>query len=216
MRRSLSFLQEFFRNQYLTGSVLPSSRFLAAALACPLATAKPNCPKSVIEIGPGTGPVTEYIIPYLKPGDRFLLVEANPKFCDILTKSLNNRFCQALEGVEVCVKCAYLEDAEKEAGFDFAISGLPLNNFPLPVLRRILLSYRRILNPGGTLSYFEYLWIRTLKTRLRLASGNLWATRNSKLLDTFIRRHEISQKKVMLNIPPAMVRYFQFNEQPRS
>jgi phospholipid N-methyltransferase len=210
LRRAFSFLQEFHRNRYLTGSVLPSSRFLSAALVKPLSEANIQ-PKSVIEIGPGTGPVTELIIPFLRPGDRFFLVEANPKFCEILESMLKSRYSKALEGVEVSIKCAYLEEMEKEEGFDFAISGLPLNNFPVSVVRSILKSYQRILKPGGTLSYFEYLWIRPLKARLRIAGGDVWGVRTSKLLDKFIERHEISEKKVILNVPPAIVRYFQFN-----
>ena len=45
---------------------------------------------SVLEIGPGTGPVTEKIVPLLRSGDHFDLVELNESFVRILNDRFQN------------------------------------------------------------------------------------------------------------------------------
>jgi len=206
MKQTISFLAEFFRNRRLTGSMIPSSRYLAKALVQPLSECRH--PAQVIEIGPGTGPVTEHIVPLLRPGDRLVLVEANDRFCEILQELCRTRFAPHLEGVRLEIHCSLLEQVETEAGFDIAISGLPLNNFPVHVIRRILRSIETLMKPTGTLSYFEYLGMRKFLGRLRmLRDGQAWPIRPSRALDRFLDRHEVTAKTVFLNFPPAVVRY---------
>jgi phospholipid N-methyltransferase len=206
MSQTFSFLTEFFRNRKLTGSMMPSSRFLADALVQPLSACHDR--KQVLEIGPGTGPVTLRIADFLRPGDRFVMVEANPKFCEILHDLCRGQLAAKLEGVEVEIHCSLLEQVETQAGFDYAISGLPLNNFPVDVVRRILRSIEMLMSPTGTLSYFEYLWVRKVLGRLRmLARGNPWPLRSSKVLDRFLERHRVTEHPVLLNFPPALVRH---------
>ncbi|NLI79792.1 MAG: methyltransferase domain-containing protein [Candidatus Riflebacteria bacterium] len=206
MKHAISFLAEFFRNRRLTGSIIPSSRFLAQALAEPMSRCRAR--KQVLEIGPGTGPVTVKIAEFLRPGDRFVMVEANPAFCEILRTLCRTTLAPRMEGVEVEIHCSLLEEVETRAGFDFAVSGLPLNNFPVAVVRRILQAIERLLGPDGTLSYFEYLGMRPLLGRLRmLTRGNPWPIRSSKVLDRFLDRHQVVEQRVLLNLPPAIVRH---------
>ena len=206
MGKTFSFLTEFFRNRRMTGSMIPSSRALADELARPLRLCEE--PKKVIEIGPGTGPVTKRIIPYLRPGDRFVLVEANRKFCNILEDLCATEWAEELRDVEVEIHCALLEEVETVTGFDFAVSGLPLNNFPVEVIRRILRATETLLAPTGTLSYFEYLGMRKFLGRWRmLRHRRPWPIRSSKLLDRFLARHQVEERPVLLNFPPAVVRH---------
>ena len=188
--------------------MIPSSRFLADALILPLSRCRGR--KQILEIGPGTGPVTVRIAPFLRPGDRFVLVEANPKFCEILQTLCHTQLAPQLEGVAVEIHCSLLEQVETAAGFDYVVSGLPMNNFPVEVVRRILRSIETLLSSTGTLSFFEYLWARRVLSRVRmLTHGNPWPIRTSKLLDRFLDRHEVIEQRVMLNFPPAIVRHLQ-------
>ena len=43
-------------------------------------------PGTIIELGAGTGPITVEIIERLRPHHRFVLVENDPDFCDILRR----------------------------------------------------------------------------------------------------------------------------------
>ena len=75
------FLQEWLANPQRTGSVAPSSPQLAAAMAQWL----PHDPESfVLELGPGTGAVTEALIKHGLREDRLVAIEHNPKMARLL------------------------------------------------------------------------------------------------------------------------------------
>src|SRR5450432_3301779 len=77
------FLREWFANPQRTGAVAPSSPQLAAAMARWL----PADPESyVLELGPGTGAVTEALIERGLREDRLVAIERNPKLARLLRK----------------------------------------------------------------------------------------------------------------------------------
>ena len=78
---STVFLQEWFVNPQRTGSVAPSSPQLGAAMAHWL----PRNPESfVLELGPGTGAVTDALIKCGLREDRLVAIEHNPKMARLL------------------------------------------------------------------------------------------------------------------------------------
>src|SRR5438046_695234 len=83
-----AFLRAFRHNFHTTGAILPSSRFLARALASDLRG--PRGPARVLEVGPGTGAVTREIVRLLGSEDRLDAVEINPQF----VQHLRRRFVQ--------------------------------------------------------------------------------------------------------------------------
>ena len=90
------------------------------------------------------------------------------------------------------------------------ISGLPLNNFPLSLVHEIFRSYKRLLKPAGTLSYFEYVWIRPIKM---VFVGKTEKERLQSLDDYLggeIRAHQVGQEIVVPNAPPAVARHMRF------
>src|SRR5207248_4322602 len=76
------FYQQFRRAYTTTGSILPSSRGLARALASPFRRRQGSA--RVLEVGPGTGAVTAEILRQMRAGDRLDLVEINPHFVQVL------------------------------------------------------------------------------------------------------------------------------------
>src|SRR5262245_60182079 len=141
-----------FRN---TGALLPSSRFLARALASPLSGSRQSW--RILEVGPGTGSVTREILRRLHPGDHVDAVELNNHFVQRLNLSLHHdpRFIPHRHQVRIIH--GPVEALPGEAQFDFIVSGLPLNNFPVALVREVFKAYSRLLKPGGVLSYFEYV-----------------------------------------------------------
>lgn len=83
LRDGLGFFGNFLRNPTSIGAVLPSSRYLARALVGRLEL-RPG--ELVVEYGPGTGPVTSVIRAALPPGARYLGIELDPSFHDLLTE----------------------------------------------------------------------------------------------------------------------------------
>jgi phosphatidylethanolamine/phosphatidyl-N-methylethanolamine N-methyltransferase len=77
------FLRSWLDNPLLTGAISPSSPFLAHAMAREI---DPALPGPVIELGPGTGPVTQALIERGIAQERLVLVEYDPEFCKLLAK----------------------------------------------------------------------------------------------------------------------------------
>lgn len=75
------FIRSWIDDPLRTGSVTPSSPALARRMA---SFVDPSVPGPVIEIGPGTGPVTEALIERGVSEDRLILVEYSPEFCKLL------------------------------------------------------------------------------------------------------------------------------------
>lgn len=75
------FIKSWIDDPLRTGSVTPSSPFLARRMA---SYVDPASPGPVIEIGPGTGPVTEALIARGIDEARLILVEYSPEFCALL------------------------------------------------------------------------------------------------------------------------------------
>ncbi len=83
MRDGFGFLQAFLRSPGSIGAVLPSSRYLARALVGRLGL-QPG--ELVVEFGPGTGPMTAVVQELLPPGSRYLGIELNPRFHELLVQ----------------------------------------------------------------------------------------------------------------------------------
>ena len=73
----VKFLRTWIEKPLATGAVMPSGRVLARTMA---RYVDPQSTGPVIELGPGTGPVTEALVNHGVDPARLLLVEFNPDF----------------------------------------------------------------------------------------------------------------------------------------
>jgi phosphatidylethanolamine/phosphatidyl-N-methylethanolamine N-methyltransferase len=203
-----AFFRQFREQYFTTGSILPSSRALGRALTRPIRRAAP--PRRILEVGPGTGAVTRVIVDCLRPGDHLDIVEINSRFVDLL----NHRFAEDPEFREkrqlARVIHSPLQEVPGAAVYDFMISGLPLNNFPLTLVDDIFRSYQRLLKPTGTLSYFEYLAIRDLKMPFVTPEEHQRLASLDEYLRDKLQTHEIAADTVPFNVPPAVARHLRF------
>src|SRR3954468_6558666 len=119
--------------------------------------------RRILEVGPGTGAVTVQIIGDMRPDDRLVLVERNGEFVE----HLKRRFVELSAGDSadgrVSLVHASVEELPEDEPYDVIISGLPLNNFDVALVESILEKLRRLVAPGGTVSFFEYVAVRTAK-----------------------------------------------------
>jgi phosphatidylethanolamine/phosphatidyl-N-methylethanolamine N-methyltransferase len=200
------FFREFVRNYHTTGAVLPSGRFLGAALARFVAQPSQQ-PRRILEVGPGTGAVTRHIIAALRPGDQFDLVELNSSFVEHLRVRFQSDPSFRLVGERARVLHCPVEDLPADATYHAIVSGLPLNNFGVEDVRRILSVMCGLLEPGGTLSFFEYIAVRRLKT---LVSGRAERQRLrgvGQVMGELLAAHELHRDWILPNIPPAWVHH---------
>ena len=75
------FIRAWLDNPFLTGAVSPSGKQLARYMAAQVDIARPG---PVIELGPGTGPVTQALVERGIAEERLILVEFDPDFCALL------------------------------------------------------------------------------------------------------------------------------------
>lgn len=209
MRQTLleygTFLREA-RNSFKTvGAVLPSGRFLARAIASELRGR--NGPMQVLEVGPGTGALTWEIVRYLRPQDRFDVVELNAGFVD----ALNERFRREWHFRRVADRTRILhmpvQELPGEDSYDVVISGLPFNSFPAELVRNIFDAFIRITKPGGVLSFFEYLWIRDVRHYFVAKAERRRLLRVGSVIGRYLKRYEFRCDTVPINVPPALVHH---------
>src|SRR5215468_5779428 len=125
------FIRTWIEKPLSLGAVTPSSRALARTMASYI---DPSLTGPIIELGPGTGPVTEALLAQGVVPSRLVLVEFDPTFCRLLRK----RFPGAL----VVQGDAYslhrvLHGLLKQPAAG-VVSGLPLFTKPLRMRLRLL------------------------------------------------------------------------------
>jgi phospholipid N-methyltransferase len=207
------FFRECRRHFRTTGAVLPSSRFLARALVRHLRG--PRSPWRILEVGPGTGSVTCEIARRLVPGDRLDLVEINEHFVRLMERRLRREEVFRPWRDQVQVIHAAVEDLLGDSVYDFIVSGLPLNNFPVAQVRGIFATYNRLLKPGGMLTYYEYALVRQLKTPFVDRRERRRLFRVGRVVGGYIRNYQIDRERILINVPPATVRHLRFKPAAR-
>jgi phosphatidylethanolamine/phosphatidyl-N-methylethanolamine N-methyltransferase len=177
------FLREWFANPQRTGSVTPSSRKLAAAMARWLPE---NRESFVLELGPGTGVVTEALVKHGLREEKLVAIEHNPK----LAKLLREKFPRAniITG-DAWQMDTLLRDHNIE-NVGAIMSSLPLLNFSVEEAEALAQKIRSILEPHGNWVQYSY---RIYRLRPRGASS--FRLRASKI--------------IWMNFPPARVSVFQ-------
>lgn len=77
------FIRAWLDNPLTTGAVYPSGKVLSRTMARAVDLTVPG---PIIELGPGTGPVTEALIRRGIPQERLILLEFDPDFCKLLSR----------------------------------------------------------------------------------------------------------------------------------
>lgn len=201
------FWRQFRQRFETTGAIAPSSRFLARAMTGPLV----RCPRParVLEIGPGTGAVTQRIVRLLRPGDRFDLVELNESFANLLRERFAHDAKYSAVADRSTIHVCPIQEFAAEAPYDIIISGLPLNNFPADLVRSIFTTYFKLLAPSGTLSYFEYMYVRPLRKLISGATEKKRLNELDQIANEYLTQFRIHRSWVFLNLPPAWVQHLQ-------
>jgi phosphatidylethanolamine/phosphatidyl-N-methylethanolamine N-methyltransferase len=209
---SRTFWREYRANYKHTGAVLPSGRRLGQALA----TFVRDRPTEsigglkILEVGPGTGAVTRQICAALRPADSLDLCELNTAFCEVLRQRLGDErpFCDVAARVRIFHQP--VEQLETQGEYDLVVSCLPLNNFQVCEVEAILGQLPRMLKPGGTLSFFQYIGIRKLRAVVADAADKKRLAGIGRAMDGVLTG-EIRRDHVWVNVPPAYVHHVRFD-----
>jgi phosphatidylethanolamine/phosphatidyl-N-methylethanolamine N-methyltransferase len=199
----LVFMKQLLRDFRNTGALLPSSPRLAQAMTRSIRR-RSRGPMRVLEVGPGTGPITRELLKAMRSGDELHVVEINPSFSRRLEERLLAPFRAARPDVRVVLHCCPIEAAPLEGRFDSIVCSLPFNNFPPPLVRRIFRQLLELLAEGGELVYFEYAGVRVLKGSVVGVEGRRKLKRIGATAKALNRRHAGRRELVLSNMPPAV------------
>jgi phosphatidylethanolamine/phosphatidyl-N-methylethanolamine N-methyltransferase len=173
------FLRSWAEKPLQMGSVTPSGRVLSRAIAN---FVDPQSHGPVIEIGPGTGPVTQALIERGIAEERLVLVEYSVEFCDLLRRRFPKAriiqgdayaLAKTLEGI-LPTKAAAI------------VCGLPLLTKPEPVRIDLLAQAFTLAQPNAPFVQFTYGLISPIPLRKAFFT---WK----------------ASPRIWLNVPPARV-----------
>ena len=142
------FIRSWLEKPLAIGAVTPSSRVLARTMA---GYVDPESKGPVIELGPGTGPVTAALVAHGVAPERLVLVEFNPHFCQILRK----RYPEATVIQGDAYRLGRLFDDLKQRAAA-VVSGLPLVTKPMRMRMLLLRDALELLGPGAPFVQFTY------------------------------------------------------------
>jgi len=139
----MNWLIKFFKAPDEIGSVAPSSPRLARLMVRDI-----QASSEVLEIGPGNGAITQYLLKRLARPEQLTMVEMDAEFVRIL----GQRFPGAI---------VILDDAEHilsqtDRSYDFIVSGIPFANMIADKRARMFSLIRDRLKPGGAFIMFQY------------------------------------------------------------
>jgi len=178
------FFKAWVENPRITGAVSPSGRFLARMMARYVDPAS-NGP--VIELGPGTGPVTVALLKRGVAPERLVLVEFDPYFCKLLARRFPR--CRIVQGD--AYDLAKTLDGVLEEPAAAVVSSLPLLTRPDADRTELLRQSFGLMHPEGRFIQFTYGMVSPIPRRSRASGPTLFEAEPSP--------------PVWLNLPPARV-----------
>ena len=165
------FIRSWLEKPLSTGAVTPSGRVLARTMA---RYVEPEVPGPVVELGPGTGPVTEALVDHGVDPARLVLVEFNPMFCQLLRV----RFPTAtvIQADAYGLRRALASALRQPAAA--MVSGLPMFTKPLRTRVRLLRDALSLMQPGAPFVQFTYAAVspmpRAYSGARAQASARIW------------------------------------------
>jgi phosphatidylethanolamine/phosphatidyl-N-methylethanolamine N-methyltransferase len=173
------FLRSWIERPLSIGAVTPSGKMLARAMARHV---DPDSNGPVVELGPGTGPVTEALVQAGVAPSRLVLVEFNPGFCRIL----KTRYPDATLVQGDAYSLRRLLEALLIQPAAAVVSGLPLITKPIKMRLRLIRDAFDLMVPGAPFVQFTYSVASPLPRRLGGFSAE-------------------ASERIWMNIPPARV-----------
>jgi len=172
-------------------------------------------PATVLEVGAGTGRITEEIVRHLSDGDRLDVYEIDCRMAEVLRKRIDVDDCFRGSGANVRVFQAPVEEIDPDDRYDFVISCLPFTNFRPEKVRHIFELYRAVLAPGGTCSFYEYVLVRRAAGIITGTASKRRRFRDvSRVVRDYVDRYGFAHDLVLMNLPPAAVHHIRFSNAP--
>jgi phosphatidylethanolamine/phosphatidyl-N-methylethanolamine N-methyltransferase len=186
------FLKRWLDNPKVTGAVSPSGRFLARAMA---SYVDPEARGPIIELGPGTGPVTEALLERGVAQERLILIEYDTSFCKLLAR----RFPRAQIVHGDAYRLAETMRPVLQEPAACIVSSLPLLTRPERGRLNLLRDAFELMQPEGAFIQFTYGLNSPVPLTSRMSG---------------LRFRAEASHSVWLNLPPARVWVYRAGQAP--
>ena len=145
----MQFIRSWIEKPLSTGAVMPSSKALARTMA---RYVDPTAKGPVIELGPGTGPVTEALVRHGIDPARLVLVEFNNDFCRLLRQRYPS--ATVVQGDAYRLRRTVQNYVSDPAAA--VVSSLPLLTKPLRTRLRLMADVMALTAHGAPFVQFTY------------------------------------------------------------
>ena len=143
------FLRSWIEKPLHMGAVMPSSKLLARTMAQYVDVESTG---PVVELGPGTGAITNALIEHGVDQKRLVLVEYNPGFCALLRDRYPH--AKVVQGDAYKLRDSLLKVLDVPASA--VVSGLPLVTKPMLTRLKLIRDAFTALAPGAPFVQFTY------------------------------------------------------------
>lgn len=202
---TLMFWQGILRNPQQVGAIAPCSDQVAKEISKHIKNHQPNASSDsilrVVEVGGGCGALSKEIEKQLIETGisyTFDIIEIDASYCTHLTSLFaDNTF--------VRVHCADICTWKPGYKYDIVISSLPFTSLPSCVVEQALKQFTEFTQPGGTISYIEYIFLSQIKKIFLSGDSKKEFEHKRSLLNEFKNKFCIETKKIWFNIMPTYV-----------
>ena len=179
----------FIKNIKHVGAVAPSSPSLVREMMKPMKNrvSRSEKPIRILELGPGTGPMTKEIVKLLRPQDHLDIVELDEKFFTLIKKTY--------VGSNIHVFGMNVMDFENDQSYDFIISSIPYDQLPQELSTQLWQKQLDLLKPNSFMTYFKYYKFNFIRGQFERA---------------VVKKHCVNKSFVLMNVPPAFVYTLKF------
>lgn len=178
-----------------TGSIAPSSRFLARNIKHLLnhhLDLRNSGPVKILEIGPGSGVLTKQIIRSIRPEDEFDIVEINEQFFELIDhryRHLPNVHTHHLDFLEF----------DNPYHYDYIFSSIPYESLPSHISKMMWEKKLKCCKNGSFITYYKYV------------NFNHFRCKYEKDL---VSQYCLNEKLIIRNLPPAKLFTLKINNHP--
>ncbi|MGX7745436.1 class I SAM-dependent methyltransferase [Rhodopseudomonas parapalustris] len=173
------FLRSWIEKPLHMGAVMPSGRLLARTMARYVDVQSDG---PVIELGPGTGAITNALVEHGVDQKRLVLLEFNPGFCALLRERYP--LAKVVQGDAYRLRDSLWDALDVPA--TAVVSGLPLVTKPMLTRMKLIRDAFNLLEPGAPFVQFTYSVAPPIPKSLSGVSAE-------------------GSERIWMNVPPARV-----------
>jgi len=207
-----TFFKGFIKNPKTVGAILPCSSYVAEEITkyfVNYINTNPPHTVHVLEVGAGTGSLTEIIAKIVKSHPDLTIivdvVEISPDFCSLLEKKFGNN-------PNISIHCTSITDWKPAYSYDVIICTLPFNSLKTSLMRNIINHLKGLIRPEGIFSYVAYAGVTDIQKHFLSGKAKKEHLEKMGVLRALREQYQIGSKTILANFPPIWIYHLKIND----